>query len=142
MSDETIQSILTEERTFPPSKSFAASARIKSMGDYQKLRAAAEQDHTGFWADLARNELDWHTPFKTILDDSKAPHFQWFTDGKLNVSYNCIDRHLEERGDKAAIVWEGEPEGESKIYTYRLLYHEVCKFANVLKKKGVKKNNI
>ncbi len=140
MNQKTIQSILTEERTFPPSDSFAARARIKSLDEYQKLRAAAEKDHTGFWADLARNELDWHTPFNTILDDSKAPHFQWFTDGKLNVSYNCIDRHLESRGDKTAIIFEGE-NGDTRHISFRELHGEVCTFANALKANGIGKGD-
>lgn len=140
MSDQKIESILKENRLFPPSDEFRNQARIKSRADYDKLRAAAEKDHEGFWAGLARSEITWHKEFTKVLDESKAPHYGWFTDGELNVSYNCIDRHLETRGDKTAIIFEGE-KGDTRHITYKELHREVCRFANALKAKGIKKGD-
>ena len=133
---DNIQSVLTEQRVFPPPGAFSAEARIKSMADYQRLRAEAEQDPEGFWARLAREHLSWHTPFNTVLDAKDAPHFRWFVDGELNVSYNCIDRHLAARAERTAIIFEGEP-GDTRRLTYRELHREVCRFANALKAKGI-----
>lgn len=140
MSDQKIESILKENRLFPPSDEFRNQARIKSRADYDKLRAAAEKDHEGFWAGLARSEITWHKEFTKVLDESQAPHYGWFTDGELNVSYNCIDRHLEARGDKTAIIFEGE-KGDTRHITYKELHREVCRFANALKAKGIKKGD-
>ena len=94
MSDQKIESILTENRLFPPSDEFRKQANIKSRSDYDELRAEAEQDHEGFWARLAHSEISWHKDFTKTLDESKAPHYSWFTDGELNVSYNCIYLHI------------------------------------------------
>ena len=134
-----IQSVLAEKRVFPPAAAFAAKARVNAA-KMAELRAAAEKDYVGFWAGLARSELSWDTPFKTALDDSAAPNYRWFHDGKLNASYNCLDRHLEKRGDKIAIRYEGE-KGDTKNWTYRELHAEVCKLANVLKSFGIKKGD-
>ncbi|MBL1278079.1 MAG: acetate--CoA ligase [Ectothiorhodospiraceae bacterium] len=134
--EENIQSILQEDRLFPPSKAFSDQAFIKSRAALDELRAKAEADHEGFWAELARSELDWQTPFNTVLDESKAPHYEWFADGKLNLSYNCLDRHLAERGDKTAIVFEGE-QGDTRHISYADLHRDVCQFANGLKSLGV-----
>jgi len=135
-ADNNIQSVLTEQRVFPPPAGFSATARIRSMADYQHLRAEAEQDPQAFWARLAREHLSWHKPFTTVLDAKDAPHFRWFVDGELNVSYNCIDRHLTARADRTAIIFEGEP-GDTRRLTYRELHREVCRFANALKAKGI-----
>src|SRR2546430_17417683 len=107
MANKNIVSVLQEERTFAPPPEFAARARIKAA-DLARLRKQAAEDHVGFWAELARRELKWHTPFTVTLDESKAPNYRWFTDGRLNVSYNCLDIHLAERGHKTAIIFEGE----------------------------------
>ena len=135
-TEENIQSTLQESRLFAPSAEFSQQAYIKSRAELDALRAKAEADHEGFWAELARNELDWQTPFTSVLDESKAPHYQWFNDGKLNLSYNCIDRHLAERGDKTAIVFEGE-KGDTRHISYTELHRDVCQFANGLKSLGV-----
>ena len=100
------------------------------------MYAKAARDYVGFWADLAAAEIDWHRPFTVALDDSKAPNYRWFTDGQLNVSHNCLDVHLAERGEKTAIVFEGEP-GDVRKLTYAELHTEVCRFANALKALGV-----
>ena len=136
MSDNNIDSVLIEERQFPPSKEFADNAVIKKA-DFDALYKAAEDDYEGFWADQARDMLDWHTPFTEVLDDSNAPHFKWFADGKLNVTYNCIDRHLADKADKTAIIFEGE-KGDTRHITYQQLSNEVNQFANALKEKGIK----
>ena len=133
---DNIQSVLTEQRVFSPPAGFSAGARIKSMADYQRLRAEAEHDPEAFWARLAREHLSWHKPFSTVLDANNAPHFRWFADGELNVSYNCIDRHLATRAERTAIIFEGEP-GDTRRVTYRELHREVCRFANALKGKGI-----
>jgi acetyl-CoA synthetase len=136
MTQPTIESILQENRSFPPSAEFASKAAVKSLDVYKQLYEAAKADPTGFWADLATKELHWFKPWDTVLDWSNPPFAKWFDGGKINLSYNCLDRHLATRGDKPAIVWEGEP-GDSVTLTYKQLHAEVCKFANVLKGQGV-----
>jgi len=139
MPDKNIQSVLQEERTFPPAASFAARAQIKPA-DLEALRQRASREPERFWADLARQELTWHKPFSVVLDDRNAPNYRWFTDGELNVSYNCLDVHLTERGHKTAIIFEGEP-GDTRRLSYRELHAEVCRFANVLRAQGVKRGD-
>ncbi|MEW6167455.1 MAG: acetate--CoA ligase [Pseudomonadota bacterium] len=139
MSNEKIQSVLTETRRFPPSEDFVARARLDAER-LAALHAAAERDHAGFWADLARRELGWQTPFTQALDESSAPNYRWFADGRLNVSANCLDRHLGARGDKTAIRFEGE-KGDTRSYSYRQLHAEVCKLANALKSLGARKGD-
>src|SRR5580693_6393448 len=130
-----IESVLNENRSFPPSAEFSARARIKAA-DLAQAHRRAQEDYTGFWADLARRSLHWHKPFSVTLDDSKAPNYRWFTDGELNVSWNCLDAHLSERGHKTAIIFEGEP-GDTRRLSYRELHSDVCRFANALRKLGV-----
>ena len=135
MSTPNITSTLKETRSFPPSAEFAAAAHVKNLAEYEALYARAEADPEAFWAEEAKS-LAWMKPFSQALE-WKEPHAKWFLGGKLNVSANCIDRHLAgPRKNKAAIVWEGEP-GDSRVLTYQMLHREVCKFANVLKKLGV-----
>ena len=131
-----IDALLQEERSFPPPADFAANANMADPDIYAKAAA----DPEGFWAGLAE-ELDWFQKWDTVLDWSGAPFAKWFIGGKLNVSYNCIDRHVQNgRRNKAAIVWEGEP-GDWKVYTYGDLLREVCQFANGLKSLGIKKGD-
>ena len=131
-----IDALLQEERSFPPPADFAAKANMADPDIYAKAAA----DPEGFWAGLAE-ELDWFQKWDTVLDWSGAPFAKWFIGGKLNVSYNCIDRHVKNgRRNKAAIVWEGEP-GDWKVYTYGDLLREVCQFANGLKSLGIKKGD-
>jgi acetyl-CoA synthetase len=136
MSNKNIQSILQEERTFAPPAAFTARARIKPA-DLESLRRRAREDHVGFWAELAARELKWQVPFTRALDDTRAPNYRWFTDGRLNASFNCLDVHLQERGHKTAVIFEGEP-GDTRRLSYRELHAEVCRFANALKAQGVK----
>jgi acetyl-CoA synthetase len=135
MNDKSIESILREKRVFPPSAEFAAAARVTPT-DAEALYAEAAANHEAFWARLAREEIHWETPFTEVLDASKAPNYRWFTDGRLNVSYNCLDANLTERGDKTAIIFEGEG-GDQRQLTYRELTEEVARFANALKAQGV-----
>jgi acetyl-CoA synthetase len=138
---KTIDSVSLEGRVFKIPEELKKTAYIKGEDEYKEIYNKSIEDPDAFWAEKAE-QLHWFKKWDKVKDcDFTNARIEWFKGGKLNVSYNCIDRHLEERGDKAAIIWEGEPEGESKIYTYKLLYKEVCKFANVLKKKGVKKGD-
>ena len=131
----TIQSVSREARLFPPSKEFTARALINDAAAYEKLYRRSIDDPEGFWAETARAELTWIRDFKKVLD-WKLPYSKWFEDGQLNLSANCLDRHLATRGDKVAIEWEGEP-GDSRKITYRELHAEVCKFANAMKALGI-----
>jgi acetyl-CoA synthetase len=131
----TIESVLTEDRVFDPPKEFAANAHVRSFEEYLIASSDAAKDIPKFWAKQAES-LDWFKKWDTILDWNE-PHAQWFVGGRINVSYNCVDRHLTTwRKNKAAFIWEGEP-GEQRTLTYQQLHREVCKFANVLKKLGV-----
>jgi acetyl-CoA synthetase len=134
-AEKNITSVLLEERTFPPSKAFSAHARLKAS-DVEALRKRAAEDNVGFWAELAARELTWETPFRETLDESNAPNYRWFSDGRLNASVNCLDIHLKERGHKTAVIFEGEP-GDVRHLSYRELHTEVCRFANALKAQGV-----
>ena len=136
MNQQNIQSVLVEERRFSPAEEFTASARLKPE-DVAKLRADAASNYKGFWARLAQSELRWHKPFSVTLDESRAPNYRWFTDGELNVSWNCLDVHLEERGHKTAVTFVGEP-GEVRHVSYRELHADVCRFANALTSLGIK----
>jgi acetyl-CoA synthetase len=138
-TDKNIESVLIEQRSFPPSPEFTARARIQPR-DLDSLRKRAADDHVGFWADLASQELSWHRPFTVALDEARAPNYRWFTDGRLNASWNCLDVHLNERGHKTAVIFEGEP-GDVRRLSYRELHAEVCRFANGLKALGVAKGD-
>ncbi len=139
MASNDIVSVLQEERTFAPAAEFTARARIKPA-DLERMRRQATQDSVGFWAQLARQEITWQRPFTVALDDSAAPNYRWFTDGQLNVSFNCLDVHLAERGHRTALIFEGEP-GDVRKLSYRELHAEVCRFANALKAQGVGKGD-
>jgi acetyl-CoA synthetase len=136
----TIESVLHENRVFEPGAAFLAQSNIKGMAEYNALCAEAEADYTGFWGRLAREQLLWQKPFTQVLDESNAPFFKWFADGKLNVSYNCLDRHLDTQPNKVAIIFEADDGSVTKV-TYRQLYHRVCQFANGLKKLGIAKGD-
>jgi acetyl-CoA synthetase len=135
-----IESILHETRVFPPSPEFVAQANVSGMEAYRALCAKAEADFEGFWAELARTHIHWFKPFTQVLDESKAPFYRWFFDGELNVSYNCLERNLDRRGDKTALIFEAD-DGTVTRVTYRELYHQVCRFANGLKSLGVAKGD-
>ena len=136
MSEKTIESILKENRQFPPSESFSNNANIKKH-ELDELRRHAEKDYEGYWAKLAQDNLHWFKDFSTVLDDKKAPNYQWFADGEINVSYNCLDLNTQKSPNKIAIIFESE-NGETKNITYQELLDEVCKFSNGLLDLGVK----
>ena len=138
----SINNILEEKRIFPPSKEFSKKAFIKDLKELIELKEAAKKDSIKFWGDYAKSEIDWYEPFKTVLDDKNAPFFKWFPEGKLNISYNCLDRHIKNGlSDKTALIWQGEP-GDDKKFTYSELLKEVCKSANGLKSIGVKRGDL
>jgi acetyl-CoA synthetase len=141
-SEKGMISMMDERRVFPPSKQMSQGAYIKSMEEYHKLYDESLKDPEGFWARLA-GDLEWFKKWdKVMVDDFVNARHEWFVGGKINVAYNCLDRHLTgARKDKMAIIWEGEPEGEAKTYTYQQLFEEVCRFTNVLKKQGVTKGD-
>ena len=136
----TIESVLQESRLFPPPADFARDANVSGMAAYQALCDEASRDYESFWARQATEHLLWHKPFKQTLDETDAPFFKWFADGKLNVSYNCLDRHLETQPNKVAIIFEADDGSVTKV-TYKQLYHRVCQFANGLKKLGIGKGD-
>ncbi|MFZ3285333.1 MAG: acetate--CoA ligase [Telluria sp.] len=132
---------LQENRIFAPPAEFVAQANISGMAAYDKLCAEAANDYEGFWARLARENVDWHKPFTSTLDESQAPFYKWFGDGELNVSYNCLDRNLQNgNADKTAIIFEAD-DGQVTRASYRELYERTCKFANGLKSRGIKKGD-
>src|SRR6187397_687158 len=137
-----LESLLREKRVFKPSADFVKRANW-SPKEVKALRALGERDPQRFWAKMARENVSWFKPWKKVLD-WKPPFAKWFVGGKLNVSYNCLDRHLEGdnawRRNKAAIIWEGEP-GDSRTLTYGQLHAEVCRFANALQALGVGKGD-
>ena len=136
MTEQNIETLLEERRTFSPPEEFAAQANVNDPSVYEQ----AEQDFEGFWADFAR-ELHWFKEWDQVLKWER-PYAEWFVGGKLNVSYNCLDYQIEQgRGDKRAIIWEGDEPGDSREITYSQLKAEVEKFANVLKDLGVKKGD-
>lgn len=128
----SIESVMHENRIFEPSAAFKQQAAINSMQAYQTLCNEAENDYEGFWAKLARELLVWHKPFTKTLNEENAPFYKWFEDGELNVSANCLDKHLATIPNKTAIIFEAD-NGDVKSVTYEQLYHQVCQFANGLK---------
>lgn len=131
-----------KEERYPPPRDFQKKAHVKSFAEYSRLYKKSVEDPEGFWAKRAE-ELSWFKKWERVLDyDFRQAKIRWFEGGKMNVSFNCLDRHLETwRKNKAALIWVGDRAGEYKIYTYQLLHREVCKFATVLKGHGVKKGD-
>ena len=137
MSNETLENLLHEDRSFPPDPAFTAQANGTA-----DMYAAAEADHEGFWAQQARKYVTWSKDFTQVLDWSDAPFAKWFADGELNAAYNCVDRHVEAgRGDKVALHWVGEPTGDTRDVTYADLHREVQKAANALTDLGLTKGD-
>ncbi|MFQ6012072.1 MAG: acetate--CoA ligase [Thermoplasmata archaeon] len=134
---KAIDALLEEGRLFPPSKTFVKQANVSDPAVYEE----AHRDFEGFWERLA-GDLHWFEKWERVLDVDNPPFFQWFVGGKLNASYNCLDRHTEgARRNKAALIWEGEP-GEVRVYTFQMLQDEVCRIANGLRKLGVRKGDV
>jgi acetyl-CoA synthetase len=141
-----ITSVSTEKRVFKPAKTFSARARIRSLAEYKKLYNESVRSPEKFWDKQAKNELVWFKPWRKVLE-WKQPFSKWFIGGQLNVSHNCLDKWLgTAHANKAALIWEGEPAapgkaGEERTLTYKQLHREVCQFANVLKRNGIKKGD-
>ncbi|MCL5980971.1 MAG: acetate--CoA ligase [Firmicutes bacterium] len=140
--DKAITSVMDETRKFHPSAEFSSHAHIKSMAEYEEMYRRSVEDPDGFWSEMA-GKLHWFKPWEKLREyDFVNASIAWFIGGKLNVAYNCLDVHLNTaRKNKAAIIWQGDPVQESRTYTYQQLHREVCRFANVLKKKGVAKGD-
>ncbi len=144
MADEkkAFDSVMDETRVFEPPLALSRGAYVRGFGEYEEIYQRSIQDPEGFWAEMA-DQLEWFNKWEHVLEaDFPKAKVCWFAGGKLNASFNCLDRHLSNgRENKVALIWEGEPEGHSRIYTYKEFHREVCKFANVLKKKGLKKGD-
>ncbi|HUH61910.1 MAG TPA: acetate--CoA ligase [Terracidiphilus sp.] len=139
IANQDIDSTLREDRVFPPPEEFSRKAYIEGMAEYEDLYKKSIDDPESFWAGVAK-ELHWFQPWSKVLEWD-LPSAKWFVGGKINLSYNCVDRHLSgPRRDKAAIIWEGEP-GEIRRLTYAELHAEVCRFANALKALGIQKGD-
>jgi len=135
------ETVNQESSVFQPPEEFVKRAAISGMDSYRALCAEAERDYEGFWARLARENIEWQQPFTRTLDESNAPFYKWFDDGRLNVSYNCLDRNLQNgNADKTAIIFEAD-DGQVTRVTYRELHETVCQFANGLKSLGIKKGD-
>lgn len=136
-----IESLMHEHRVFSPSDDFVKNAAVSGMDAYVALCQEAERDYEGFWGRLAKENIAWQQPFTKVLDESQAPFYKWFDDGKLNVSYNCLDRNLQNgNADKTAIIFEAD-DGSVTRLTYQQLHAKVCQFANGLKSLGIKKGD-
>ncbi|WP_394788039.1 acetate--CoA ligase [Rhodoferax sp.] len=140
-SSSAIESVLIENRVFPPSDAAVKAARISGMEGYNALCAEAEQDFEGFWSRLARENLVWNKPFQQTLDESNAPFYQWFADGELNASANCLDKHMgTPTENKTAVIFEAD-DGSVKKTTYKELLTQVSQFANALKAASIQKGD-
>lgn len=128
-------------QVFEPNREFSKEARIKNMCEYKELCLQAEEDFEGYWDRLAKEKIEWFEPYEKVLDESNAPFYKWFVGGKLNVTHQCLGRHLKTRKNKAAIIWEGE-DGKRRIITYLQLYYRVNRMANLMKNQfGIKKGD-
>ncbi len=137
-----IYSVMEETRIFEPPPALSKETDVKSLAEYVQIYKKSIEDPEGFWADKA-DQLEWFKKWDRVLEtDFAKAEIRWFTGGRLNASYNCLDRHLRNgRKNKSALIWEGEPNGQNRVYTYQELHREVCKFANVMKKKGLQKGD-
>jgi acetyl-CoA synthetase len=143
ISDQAISSMMEENRVFPVPPEFAKKAAVKSMAEYKALYDESIKNPDKFWGKWAE-ELEWYKKWDKyeIADFKDKPDVRHFVGGKINIAYNCLDRHLKTaRKNKAALIWQGEPDSDVRTFTYQQLHHEVCKFANVLKKMGIKKGD-
>ncbi|WFS62915.1 acetate--CoA ligase [Pseudodesulfovibrio thermohalotolerans] len=141
--ERKIESLQKEGQIFQPNASMQDQAWVPNMDAYAAANQRALDDPEAYWGERAKDLIDWFSDFDSVLEaDYDKPEFKWFSGGKTNVSYNCLDRHLTGgRRNKAALIWQGEPEEDVRVYTYQMLHTEVCRFANVLKKKGVKRGD-
>jgi acetyl-CoA synthetase len=138
--DDKITSLLSENRYFEPPPEGRNGACVGDIALYRDVYRRSLEDTEGYWSDRAKQLVSWYSGWETVLEaDLRKPGINWFKGATLNVSYNCLDRHIENgKADKTALIWQGEPEDEVRSFTYRQLHEEVCRCANVLKKKGVR----
>jgi len=141
--EKKIESMQKDGQIFQPDAAMQGQAWISDMAAYEAAHKRALEDPEGYWGERATELIDWFSDFDSVLEaDYDKPEFKWFSGGRTNVAYNCLDRHLTgSRRNKAALIWQGEPEEDVRVYTYQMLHTEVCRFANVLKKKGVKRGD-
>jgi len=141
VEEKVITSMMGESQVFNPPEELRRKAYIKSIDEYRQIYQRSISDMEGFWAEMAE-QIDWYKKWdKVLVENFKEGKHEWFVGGKLNVCYNCLDRHLGTwRKNKAALIWEGDI-GDSRILTYQQLFWEVCRFANTLRKFGVKKGD-
>ena len=141
--DDKITSLLSEDRYFAPPAEGAENAWVRDIAQYESVYRRSMEDMEGYWAERADELVSWFSKWHSVLEaDLHKPEIRWFEGATLNVCYNCLDRHLESgKAEKIALIWQGEPEDEVRTFTYRQLYEEVCKCANVFKKKGVQKGD-
>ncbi len=125
------------DEVYEPSEETKKNAWVNNERIYEMA-----SDYITFWDEVAKNDIEWFEPYEDVLDDSNAPFYRWFVGGKINITHNCLDRHIESKGDKTAIIWQGEPENEEERITYHELYNRVCRFANALKTLGVEKGDV
>ena len=129
------------QEKYYPNKEHIKNASVKSMDEYNELMNAAKEDYEGFWGKFANEKIDWIKPYDKVLDESEAPFYKWFIGGKLNVAYQCVDRHLKTKKNKAAIIFEGD-NGDKRVLTYLELAYEVSRTANMFKNEfGIKKGD-
>ena len=138
---------ITLKDLYPVPENFRKKAYIKSYDEYKKMWQRSIDDPDGFWGEIAEEYVTWFKKWDKVADFNYGKsaddlYIRWFTNAKVNVSYNCLDRHLETRGDQVALIWEGNDPNENREFTYKQLHAEVCKFANVLKKNGIKKGDV
>ncbi len=134
---------MSETKTYPAPEAFVAQANVNA-GQYEEMYRQSVEDPDGFWSEQAEKYISWFKPWNSVSDwsfDGDDLHIKWFEGAELNVSYNCLDRHLATRADQVAVIWEGDDPGEDRKITYAELHEEVCKFSNVLKSRGVKKGD-
>ena len=143
MTTDNIESLMQEDRRYAPPSEGRERAHIKSIEEYEAIYKRSIEDPEGYWGERAAELLTWFSPWDTVLEyDFDKPEIKWFAGGKLNATYNCLDRHLTDgRRNKAALIWQGEDDSQVRTYTYQMLHDEVCRFANVLRKMGVKKGD-
>jgi len=140
--EKTIESVMEKSVEIKPPAEFSKKAHIKSIEQYDEMYRRSIEDPEGFWSEMAEEHVDWFKKWDNIYSwDTQKIDCKWFEGGKLNVAHNCLDRHLKTRGDKTALIWEGDDPKDNKKFTYKQLHQEVCKFANILKKHGIKKGD-
>ena len=142
MNQTSMSTQVSAAQTFSPTQYFSTQGHVNSLEQYEQMYAQSIQDPDKFWTEIAE-QFEWNKKWTRVhsCDFKDKIDIKWFIDGKTNITVNCLDRHLETRGDQTAIIWEGNEPGEDEKFTYRQLHRDVCKFANALKALGAKKGD-